>query len=98
MLAVCPAAADLLMMLVALLHDSLAILLPILFIILALLSRSSPGVTQIRGHMSYSGPSSPLPTSVLAFIFIARRIQHFLPSSTRVELYLLSTLLEARSS
>ena len=37
---------------------------------------------------SPSGPSSPLPTTVRAFIFIASRIQHFLPSSTRVELYL----------
>ena len=36
---------------------------------------------------SHSGPSSPLPTtSVRAFVFIARITQHFLPSSTRVEL------------
>ena len=35
---------------------------------------------------SHRGPSSLLPTKVRAFIFIARRIQHFLPSSTRVEL------------
>ena len=40
-------------------------------------SNSDPG--------SHSGPSSPLPTTVHAFIFIARRSQHFLPSSTRVE-------------
>ena len=34
---------------------------------------------------SHSGPSSPLSTSVRAvvFLFIARRTQHFLPSSTR---------------
>ena len=31
---------------------------------------------------SHSGPSSPLPTTVRSFILIARRIQHFLPSST----------------
>ena len=43
-------------------------------------SNSDPG--------SHSGPSSPLPTTVHAFIFIGRRIQHFLPSSTRVEFYL----------
>ena len=38
---------------------------------------------------SDSGPSFPLPTTVRAFNFVARRIQHFLPSSTRVELCLL---------
>ena len=43
-------------------------------------SNSDPG--------SHSRPSSSLPTSARAFIFIARRSQHFLPSSTRVELYL----------
>ena len=52
-------------------------------------SNSDPG--------SHSGPSFPLPTTVRAFIFIARRIQHFLPSSTRVELYL-PTLLDTLSS
>ena len=36
-------------------------------------------VTQIRGHIAGAPP--PLPTTVRAFIFIARRIQHFLPSS-----------------
>ena len=46
---------------------------------------------------SHSGPSSSLPTSVRAFIFIARRSQHFLPSSTRVELYV-PTRLGALSS
>ncbi|CAM9334454.1 unnamed protein product, partial [Laminaria digitata] len=37
---------------------------------------------------SHSGHSSSLPTTVRAFIFIARRVQHFLPSSTRVEVCL----------
>ena len=37
---------------------------------------------------SHGGPSSSLPTTVRAFIFTARRIQHFLPSSTRVKLYM----------
>ena len=46
---------------------------------------------------AHSGRSSPLPTTVGAFIVIARIIQHFLPSSTRVELYL-PTLLGALSS
>ena len=46
---------------------------------------------------SHSGPSSSLPTSARAFIFTARRIQHFLPSWTRDELYL-PTLLGALSS
>ena len=46
---------------------------------------SLPVVTQIRGPIA--GPSSPLPTRVRAFIFIARRIQHFVLSPTRVELY-----------
>ena len=44
----------------------------------------------------HNGPSSSLPTSARAFIIIARR-QHFLPSSTRVELYQ-PTLLGALSS
>ena len=35
---------------------------------------------------SHSGPSSPLPTMVRAFILIAKICQHFLCSSTRVEL------------
>ena len=35
---------------------------------------------------------SPLPTTVRAFIFIARRVQHFLPSSTRVELWYCSVI------
>ena len=46
---------------------------------------------------SHSGPSSPLPTAVRAFIFIARRILHvLLPLSTRVQLHL-PTLLGALS-
>ena len=65
----------------------------ILLIILAtLLSPSLPVVTQIRGHIA-GLPSPPLPTTVRTFTFTARRIQHFLPSSTRVELNL-PTLLQ----
>ena len=52
-------------------------------------SNSDPG--------SHSGPTSSLPTLARAFIFIARRSQYFLPSSTRVEVYL-PTLLGALSS
>ena len=58
-------------------------------------SRSLPVATQIRGHIA-SPPPPSLPTKVRAFIFIARRIQHRLPLSTRVELYL-PTLLGALS-
>ena len=36
---------------------------------------------------SHSGPPSPFPTTVRAFVFIASIIQHFLPLSTCVELY-----------
>ena len=50
---------------------------------LALLSRSLPVVTQIRGHIA--GPPPP-PDYGTCLHFIARRIQHSLPSSTRVEL------------
>ena len=46
-------------------------------------SNSDPG--------SHSEPFSPLPTSVRAFIFIARRIQHFLPASTRVKMDMVYT-------
>ena len=65
------------------------------FIILALLSRSLPVVTQIRGHIPGPPPPSPLRYNN-AFVFIARRILHFLPSSTRVELCV-RTLLRRRS-
>ena len=41
-------------------------------------------VNQTRSHISRL--FSPLPTTVRAFIFIERMIQHFLPSSTRIEL------------
>ena len=44
-------------------------------------------VTQTRGR--YSSLFSPLLSSVRAFLLIATIIQHFLPSSTRVELQLL---------
>ena len=54
-------------------------------IILALLSHSLPAVPQIRGHIA--GPPPPSPLRYRALIFIARIIQHFLPSSTRVELH-----------
>ena len=37
---------------------------------------------------SYSGLPFPLPTTARALLFIARRTQHFLPSSIRVDLYL----------
>ena len=39
--------------------------------------------TSSSNPVSHSGPSSPVPTTVRAFTFTARRIQHFLPSSTR---------------
>ena len=60
------------------------------FIIFALLSLSLHSRNSDPG--SQSRLFSPLPTTVLAFIFIARRVQHFLPSSTRVE-FCLPTLL-----
>ena len=41
-------------------------------------------VTQIRGHIAGSSP--PYPLRFVPCIFIARRFQLFLPSSTRVEL------------
>ena len=69
---------------------------PIPFVILALLLPSLLVVTQIRGHIGGPPPPSPLRYNN-AFTFIARRIQHFLPSSTRVDLYL-PTLLGALSS
>ena len=45
-------------------------------------------VTQIRGHIT--GHSPPSPPRFVPCIFIARRLQLFLPSSTRVELSCLS--------
>ena len=65
------------------------------FIILTLLSCSFPVVTQIWDHIASPSPTSPL--RCVPLIFIARIIQHFLPSSTRVELYL-PTLLSALNS
>ena len=62
------------------------------FIIFALLSLSLHSRNSDPG--SQSRLFSPLPTTVRAFIFIARRVQHFLPSSTRVE-FCLPTLLSA---
>ena len=46
-------------------------------------------VTQIRSHITGSSPPSPL-LRYVPIIFIPRRIQHFLPSSARVELCLLT--------
>ena len=43
-------------------------------------------VTQIRGHKT--GPFPPSPLRFVPCIFIAGRFQIFLPSSTRVELFL----------
>ena len=37
---------------------------------------------------SYSGLPSPIPTTVHVLTIFARRIQRFLPSTIRVELYL----------
>ena len=54
------------------------------FIILALLLCSIPVVTQIPGRIAVPSPPSPLRCVCLAYI--ARIIQHFLASSTRVEL------------
>ena len=61
------------------------------FIFLVLLSRSLPVVAQTRGHIAGPPLASPLRYNN-ALIFIARRIQHFLPSSTRVESCLPSLL------
>ena len=55
------------------------------FIILALLSLPSlPLVAQIRGRIA--GPPPPSSPRHAPSFFIARKTQHFLPSSTRVEL------------
>ena len=57
------------------------------FILFAHLSLSLLVVTQIRGHISISSlPPPPLATTVSAFhFFSARKLQPFLPSSTRVD-------------
>ena len=52
-------------------------------------------VTQIRGHIVGSSPPSPL--RYVPCMFIARRIQHFLSSSIRVE-FCLPALLSALSA
>ena len=57
------------------------------FVILVLLSRSLPVVSQIRGHIA--GPLLSPPYYGTCLHFIATIIQHFLPSLTRVELKLL---------
>ena len=62
----------------------------ILLIVLALLSRSFPVVTQIRGHIA--GPFPP-PTLARAFLFVEKRSAF----SSRADLYL-PTLLDALSS
>ena len=72
--------------------DFFFIFISIPFIIFALLSLSLHSRNSDPG--SQSRLFSPLPTTVRAFIFIARRVQHFLPSSTRVE-FCLPTLLSA---
>ena len=67
-----------------------------LFTTLAPLSRSLPVATQIRGHIAGAPPPSPL-WHVPSFLSREEVIIFFLPSSTRVELYL-PTLLGALSS
>ena len=52
-------------------------------IILALLSRSLPVVTQIRDHLA--GPPPPFPPRHVPSFLSTRRIRRFRPSSTRVE-------------
>ena len=52
-------------------------------------------VTQIRGHLTCFSPS---PLRFVPWIFIARKFQLFLPSSTRVELCLPTLLIGALSS
>ena len=55
----------------------------------------TPGSNSDSG--SHRGSSSPLPTTIRAFIFIARSIHRFSPSATHVKCYL-PTLLSAPSS
>ena len=52
--------------------------------------------TQIRGHIAGSSPPSPL--RFMPCIFVARRLQPFLPLSTRVELRVPSLLIGVLSS
>ena len=66
------------------------------FIILALLSCSLP-VVRSSDPGSHSGPSSPLPTTVRTFVFLARRIQLF-SSLVDTRRMCLPTLLGALSS
>ena len=56
------------------------------YIVLALFSRPLQVIPTNSDPRSNSGPSFPLPTTVSASIFIVRRIQHVLPSSTRLQL------------
>ena len=60
-----------------------------LFIRASFLSLLLIVITQIRGHIA--GSSAPLPTTVVAFIFMARRLQSLHLSSTRVESRILTT-------
>ena len=52
-----------------------------------------PFVTQIRGHIAGTPP--PFPLRCVPSSFIARRVQQFLPSSTRVELCVHALLIGA---
>ena len=55
------------------------------FVILALLSPSLPVPTQIRGHIA--GPPPPSPLRYVPSFLSREECSMFLPSSTRVELY-----------
>ena len=69
-------------------------LLRVLLIILVLLSRSHAVVTQILGHIA--GSPSPCPLRYVPSCLSREEFWQFLPSSTRVDLYL-PTLLGALS-
>lgn len=58
-----------------------------LFALIMSLPPTAVAVTQIRGHMEGS-PPPPLSTTLRALICIARILQTFLPSSTRVQVVL----------
>ena len=61
-------------------------LFPIAHTTFAILLQLPPFLSSdLRTYIIRAGTSPPLPSTVRAFILIARRIQHFLPSSTRVE-------------